>query len=416
MQSFRRSRKSAAPAASTPPQIVDCDVAVLRESGIENINIDLIAGLSGQTDASWRESLDWIERLAPPHVSVYMLEVDEDSRLGSEVLLNGERYGAPEIPSEDLTVELYEMAVERLAMLGIARYEISNFARPGCESHHNLKYWRLEPYVGFGADAHSFDGARRWQNAETPAEYVERQSPEVGSTTADAAVNPSEEKFFVGLRLAEGIRPNLEEWRRYDAPISRFLNEGLLERHGGTLRLTESRRAAFQRSVPGVPHQVMIDLRSDTVTKPTPAMRRAMWKPRSATTFTAKTPPSTGWSSAPPRSPARRPRCSCPPAPWATPSRVKLHTQHGQEVICEARAHVLELRAVHDGLVFRLSGAAHLRRGRHPDLGRRSAARSARSGRTAAPTGLIEIENTHNMAGGTVYPLRCHPRNLRRRP
>jgi oxygen-independent coproporphyrinogen-3 oxidase len=215
--------------------IVAQEVALLSGSGIENINIDLIAGLSGQTAASWAESLNCIERLAPPHVSVYMLEIDEDSRLGSEVLLNGKRYGAPEIPSEDLTVELYETAVERLTTLGIARYEISNFARPGWESKHNLKYWRLEPYVGFGADAHSFDGARRWQNAETPAEYVERQSPEVGSTTAHL----EEEKFFVGLRLAEGIRPNLEEWRRYEAPISRFLNEGLLERQGGTLRLTD---------------------------------------------------------------------------------------------------------------------------------------------------------------------------------
>jgi oxygen-independent coproporphyrinogen III oxidase len=215
--------------------IVAHEVALLRECGIENINIDLIAGLSGQTAASWAESLNWIERLAPPHVSVYMLEIDGDSRLGSEVLLNGKRYGAPEIPSEDLTVELYETAVERLATLGIARYEISNFARPGWESKHNLKYWRLEPYVGFGADAHSFDGARRWQNAEMPAEYVERQSPEVGSATAHL----EEEKFFVGLRLAEGVRPNLGEWRRYEAPISRFLNEGLLEREGGTLRLTD---------------------------------------------------------------------------------------------------------------------------------------------------------------------------------
>jgi oxygen-independent coproporphyrinogen III oxidase len=215
--------------------IVAQEIALLRECGIQNINIDLIAGLSGQTANSWAESLNWVEQLAPSHVSVYMLEIDEDSRLGSEVLLNGRRYGAPNIPSEDLTVELYEMAVERLATLGITRYEISNFARPGWESKHNLKYWRLEPYVGFGADAHSFDGARRWQNVETPAEYVERQSPAIGS---DAA-HPAEEKFFVGLRLTEGVRPNIEEWRRYQAPISRFLNEGLLERQGATLRLTD---------------------------------------------------------------------------------------------------------------------------------------------------------------------------------
>src|SRR5579871_6963031 len=107
-----------------------------------------------------------------------MFEIDEDSRLGNEVLLNGQRYGAPEVPSEDLTAELYETAVERLESLGIVRYEISNFARPGWESKHNLKYWRLEPYVGFGADAHSSDGRRRWQNPETVEAYLESPGPE----------------------------------------------------------------------------------------------------------------------------------------------------------------------------------------------------------------------------------------------
>jgi oxygen-independent coproporphyrinogen-3 oxidase len=216
-------------------EIVTREVALLRDGGIANINIDLIAGLSGQTAASWSESLDWIERLAPPHVSVYMLEIDQDSRLGNEVLLNGKRYGAPEIPPDELTVELYETAVARLASLGIPRYEISNFARPGWESRHNLKYWRLEPYVGFGADAHSFDGAQRWQNVEAVAEYVERVSPVIESVPA----HPEEEKFFVGLRLTEGVRPSAEEWRQFEAPISRFLGEGLLEQRGNTLRLTD---------------------------------------------------------------------------------------------------------------------------------------------------------------------------------
>lgn len=215
--------------------IVAREVALLRECGIDNINIDLIAGLSGQSAASWGESLDWIERLAPPHVSVYMFEIDEDSRLGSEVLLNGQRYGAPAVPSEDLTVELYEMAVERLASLGITRYEISNFARPGWESKHNLKYWRLEPYVGFGADAHSFDGAQRWQNVETVVEYIEHEQP----ATPPAPANLDEEKFFVGLRLAKGVAPTAEEWRRYDEPLSRFLREGLIEKHGAAVRLTD---------------------------------------------------------------------------------------------------------------------------------------------------------------------------------
>ncbi|MGD0437577.1 MAG: radical SAM family heme chaperone HemW [Bryobacteraceae bacterium] len=220
-------------------QAVASDVAVLRDHRLTNINIDLIAGLPGQTRASWRESLAWIDKLDAPHVSIYMFEVDEDSRLGNEVMLNGKRYGAPDVPSDEITAELYENAVEELHRMGIERYEISNFARPGFESLHNLKYWRLEPYIGFGADAHSFDGALRSQNVETPREYVDRirrgDSPRLDSTPAHLA----EERFFVGLRLSEGIRPRPDEWRRFEAPIERFLAEGLLQKNGAQLRLTD---------------------------------------------------------------------------------------------------------------------------------------------------------------------------------
>ena len=215
-------------------EIVATEISTLRGVGLTNINIDLIAGLPGQTAPSWRESLAWIEKLEPPHVSVYMLEVDEDSRLGNEVLLNGKRYGAPEVPADELTADLYETAVAELARMGIHRYEISNFARPGFESLHNLKYWRLEPYIGFGADAHSFDGTRRFQNVESASEYVRAESPRLGSTPA----NRTEERFFVGLRLMDGIRPEPAEWTRFEAPIQRFLTEGLLAREGEKLRLT----------------------------------------------------------------------------------------------------------------------------------------------------------------------------------
>ena len=220
-------------------EVVEREIAVLRAAGIANINIDLIAGLPGQSRESWRESLAWIEKLAPPHVSVYMLEIDEDSRLGSEVLLNGKRYGAPYVPTEELTAELYETAVAALARIGIERYEISNFARPGFESRHNLKYWKLEPYAGFGADAHSFDGVLRSQNIESPSDYVARiqsgQSARIDTTTA----NPAEERFFVGLRLSQGIEPRADEWRKFEQPIQRFIDEGLLARDGGQLRLTD---------------------------------------------------------------------------------------------------------------------------------------------------------------------------------
>ncbi len=209
------------------------DLETLRHAGIANFNIDLIAGLAGQTAASWRQSLDWIEKLGAPHVSVYMLEIDEDSRLGRETLLGGVRYGAGNIPSESETADMYEFAVERLDALGIPRYEISNFARPGFESVHNLKYWQSLPYIGFGADAHSFDGVLRWQNVESPTEYV---AGRLAYSPVEA--NLSEEKFFVGLRLSGGIRPSPDEWRVFEAPIRRFVNEGLLESQGDTLRLT----------------------------------------------------------------------------------------------------------------------------------------------------------------------------------
>jgi oxygen-independent coproporphyrinogen-3 oxidase len=211
---------------------VAADIAVLREAGIGAINIDLIAGLASQAEASWRESLDWVERLAPEHVSVYMLEVDEDSRLGKEMLLGGVRYGAGDTPSEDETATFYETAVERLAGMGIPRYEISNFARPGFESLHNLKYWTLAPYVGFGADAHSFDGEARWENPESPQEYVELLIRTRSAASAD-------ERLFLGLRLSAGVHPTPDEWVAYAEPIRRFLSDGLLEKWDGGLRLTD---------------------------------------------------------------------------------------------------------------------------------------------------------------------------------
>ncbi len=212
--------------------IVQQEVQILRACGIGNFNLDLIAGLPYQTRESWEESLDWVERLEAPHVSVYMLEVDDDSRLGAEMRRSGSRYGAAEAPGEDLVAELYERAVERLERAGIRRYEISNFARPGFESAHNLKYWRLEPYAGFGADAHSFDGVLRRRNAETPAEYVGQ--PCIITTAAHPG-----ERMFVGLRLREGVRPTPEEWQRYESPIARFTAAGLLESDNGVLRLTD---------------------------------------------------------------------------------------------------------------------------------------------------------------------------------
>jgi len=211
------------------------DAEMLARHGITNVNIDLIAGLAGQTPASWNESLDWIERLAPAHVSVYMLEVDEDSRLGKEMLLGGTRYGALDTPSEDLTVDLYETAAGRLRTMGIERYEISNFARPGFESLHNLKYWRMEPYAGFGADAHSFDGQTRRQNVESASEYVELHGD---ACSGHETARTDEERMFTGLRLTAGVRPSARDWERFGGSLRRRLDEGLLESSDGIIRLT----------------------------------------------------------------------------------------------------------------------------------------------------------------------------------
>mgnify|MGYP004701508603 CR=1 FL=1 len=214
---------------------VASDVELLRGAGLANVSIDLIAGLPGQTAEGWAESLAWVRRLDVPHASVYILEVDDDSRLGREMLLGGVRYGAADVPGEADIVRFYEEAV---AGLGLARYEISNFARPGFESLHNLKYWRREPYFGFGADAHSFDGRVRWQNAETAGEYVARfergESPRVEESEAIA----EEERWFVGLRLSEGVEPTPEDWDRHGSVLRRFLEEGMLENHGPRVRLT----------------------------------------------------------------------------------------------------------------------------------------------------------------------------------
>ncbi len=200
VQSFIAKELSRTGRKHSAETVVD-DLAMLRNAGIANINVDLIAGLPFQTPESWNESLDWIERLGAPHVSVYMLEVDDDSNLGRELLVLGSRYGAGAVPCEDNIADFYETAVERLDRLGIHRYEISNFARQGFESRHNLKYWRREPYLGFGADAHSFDGESRWQNAESAADYVQQ-----GQSANASSSRSGNRKIFP--------RPSPKRWNR----------------------------------------------------------------------------------------------------------------------------------------------------------------------------------------------------------
>ncbi len=268
VQSFVDKESSSVGRLHTRAVILD-DIARLRAAGIGNISIDLIAGLPHQTQQSWDCSLSETLATGVPHVSVYMLEVDEDSRLGNEMLAGGSRYHAHFVPDEDLTADLYLAACERLDAGGVEQYEISNFARPVThgiglrDSRHNLKYWTRQPYLGFGVDAHSMltagedlssrdvqavrfatldslegfsaagtEGLARAKQLNTSRTLIDRQ----------AAL---EESFFLGLRLNRGI--SLEELRRhfgskpidsYEPIIEELFEEGLLEASAKRVRLT----------------------------------------------------------------------------------------------------------------------------------------------------------------------------------
>jgi len=217
--------------------------AILREAGIANISFDLIAGLPHQTAETWQSSLDELTKLTPEHVSIYLLEIDEGSHLGGEVLRGGARYSARELPSEDEMAEFYETACLFLQRAGYRHYEISNWAKPGFESQHNLKYWRREPYLGFGAGAHSFSGTERWANAHDAAAYVNALQAgrlpveQYELLTRNGAL---EEELFLGLRQLDGIDlGNIEaEYGIAVAPrFERLTAAGLIEQQGSIVRL-----------------------------------------------------------------------------------------------------------------------------------------------------------------------------------
>jgi oxygen-independent coproporphyrinogen-3 oxidase len=199
--------------------------------------------LPHQTPESWRESLDHLISLDPQHVSIYLLEVDEGSRLGGEILRGGSKYSASAVPSDDAMAECYDRARVALRSAGYEHYEISNFAKPGFASQHNRKYWRREPYLGFGAGAHSFSGEQRWANVHDSAAYV--QAIVAGRTPIEQLewIQPAqalEEELFLGLRQLSGI--NLDYLRQlYGVNISdRFSpleTSGLIAREGNVVRL-----------------------------------------------------------------------------------------------------------------------------------------------------------------------------------
>jgi oxygen-independent coproporphyrinogen-3 oxidase len=226
------------------------EIARLRQAGVANINIDLIAGLPHQTAESWTFSLSETIATGVPHVSVYMLEVDEDSRLGRELIAGGTRYHAHFVPDEEATSDFYLQACDSLNAAGIRQYEISNFARADGESRHNLKYWTRQPYIGFGVDAHSMlfadDAseikATRFSAPDSLDTYMSRGSSAVTPVSEHGAL---EESFFLGLRLNQGVdlerlraRFSRESIDACELAIAECVREGLLEKRGTSICLT----------------------------------------------------------------------------------------------------------------------------------------------------------------------------------
>ena len=229
-----------------------------RKAGFQNINIDLMAGLPGQSVDSYQKTLERVIALEPEHISAYSLMLEE----GTELYVNQSRYT---FPTEEEDREMYLLTDKLLAAAGLRRYEISNYAREGRECRHNKVYWLRGDYVGFGLGASSMAADIRWKNPEVVEAYAEcvgrmtgraetlQKLPfaemlretgrlEVQELTGEEQM---EEFMFLGLRLTAGIDP--EDFRRtfgkpveavYGEPIARLTAQGLLERAGKGLRLT----------------------------------------------------------------------------------------------------------------------------------------------------------------------------------
>jgi oxygen-independent coproporphyrinogen-3 oxidase len=231
------------------PQDTSDLVRQARRAGFNNVSLDLIAGLPYQTEASWRQSLKVAAQLRPQHLSLYLFEIDEKSRLGREITHGGSRYHAHAVPSEEFMARAYEVGREFLSQEGFAQYELSNFALPGRQSRHNLKYWQLASYIGIGAGAHSFDGLRRWANETNPTRYQEKIDSSSSSITEIQTLSPEEqlqEFFFLGLRQTGGVdisvaaaRWGQELSERWNERLQMLVEDGWLEIMGGRVRLLE---------------------------------------------------------------------------------------------------------------------------------------------------------------------------------
>ncbi len=215
----------------------------LKEHGFENLNLDLLLGIPNQTKESWRYSLQKTAALSVPHISVYMLDLDEPCKLADQV---GD--GLVELPEEDLVSELYLETIHFLSVSGYEHYEISNFAKPGYSCRHNLKYWKREPVCGLGLGSHSFDRHSRYANRQDLDGYLhsieEGLSPvcQRHPISEDQAL---EETLILGLRLTGGVDwgqlqfiYGADKLVRYEASLREFSDKGWVEWKDSVVRLT----------------------------------------------------------------------------------------------------------------------------------------------------------------------------------
>lgn len=216
-----------------------------REAAFENINIDLMSGIPGQTIASLQRSLERVLALRPEHLSVYSLIIEEGTEFYRLYGEDGGAAGEPPLPDEDEERAMYRLTEKMLADAGYDHYEISNYALPGCECRHNLTYWRRGEYLGLGLGAASLVGERRLRNHHTLALYME----DCCAAEEEEPVNlqgQMEETMFLGLRCMQGV--SLEAFAKrfgrsmedvYGDVIRRYIGLGMLEQKNGRLRLTE---------------------------------------------------------------------------------------------------------------------------------------------------------------------------------
>jgi oxygen-independent coproporphyrinogen-3 oxidase len=218
-------------------------VAQAREAGFDNLSLDLMMWLPEQSVAQWLESVEAAIDAGPEHLSLYMLELYPNAPLREDMA----RAGWSQAPDED-AAEMYEQAMARLEGAGYLQYEISNVARPGRQSRHNLKYWRDDEWVGIGPGAHSTVAAQRWKNVSATDQWTARIEAGAPTDVERRVLTPEErwqEALITGLRLTEGI--DLESFRqkygldieaRYGDHLRPYLDEGLALLDAGRLRLS----------------------------------------------------------------------------------------------------------------------------------------------------------------------------------